>query len=342
MSQAQRAKIQQLLSAPQSPLRDELLRLGFASLSSLPLASLTSAATLAPLVSAALTRDSATRITERHVVPGIRRVTSGFKGRPEQVRAALGMQGEQELHGIVASGKGPRFAWLKGAIDPDDFRQLLAPVVQQVLVQFTTKLPIPGLGVAGAGGGGGALGDLVGRLGRQVQKSAGQLADVGKSVMSGIGGELEKRMQSVARDFSQTATTEFRSALLDRLKSADGQVIVKRIRDRVVEHILGAKLDEVVTDFMYLPVDDIAKLTVSILDTLHDQPLLHDLLTLEIEGVLKELEQRSLADMLGEAGLLDAARTQILGAVEPGLTQLVKSDEFGGWLARVLDESSKP
>jgi len=89
-------------------------------------------------------------------------------------------------------------------------------------------------------------------------------------------------------------------------------------------------------------VDDIAKLTVSILDTLHDQPLLHDLLTLEIEGVLKELEQRSLADMLGEAGLLDAARTQILGAVEPGLTQLVKSDEFGGWLARVLDESSKP
>lgn len=344
MSQAQRAKVQQLLSAPQSPLRDELLRLGFESLASLPLRSLSSASTLAALISAALTRDSAARITKRHVLPGIYRVTGGFAGRSEKVRAALSAQAEQQLRAIVASGKGPRFAWLKGAVGPDDLRQLLAPVVQQVLVQFTSKLPIPGLGGTGSGGGGsgGALGGLVGRLGKQVQKSAGQLADVGKSVMSGIGGELERRMQAVTRDFSQTATVELKSALFERMRSAEGQVIVKRIRDRVVENVIEAKLDDVVKDFMHLPVDDIAQLVVSILDTLHDQPLLNDLLKLEIEGVLKELEQRSLADMLREAGLLDAARAQILGAVEPGLTRLVASDEFGGWLERLLDESKAP
>ncbi len=123
--------------------------------------------------------------------------------------------------------RGLRFGWLKGAVDPDDIRQLVAPVIQQMLLRFASKLPIPGFsgGSGGGGGGGGSgLGGLVGMIGKQVQKSAGQLAEAGKSVMN-----------SVARDFSRTATTEFRAALAVRMKSDEGKKIVLRIRERVVD-----------------------------------------------------------------------------------------------------------
>jgi hypothetical protein len=336
MVQAQRAKIQELLAAEQSPLRDELLRLGFDALATVPLASLSSAAALAELVCAALTRENVEHMAVRHVLPAAERISAALSGAPEVLRDALSPAAESRLRAIVASGQGPRFGWLKGAIDPEDFRQLLAPVVQQVLVQFTAKLPLPGL----TGAPSGSLGGLVGRLGKQVQKSAGQLADVGKSMMSGIGGELERRMQIVARDFSQTATSEFRLALLDRLRSAEGKAIVARIRDRVLEYALAAKFEDVAVDFMRLPASDIGAFAAELMGGLPERPLFRRVLQLEIEGVFAELEQRSLADILAEAGILDAARLQIAAAVEPGLKRLVQSQAFGLWLERLLSESA--
>jgi hypothetical protein len=334
MSQAQRAKIQQLLGAEQSPLRAELLRLGFDALASVPLASLSTSASLPALVCEALTRDNAQRVAARHVLPGLERMGAALSGAPETLRDMLSPEAERMLRELVESGRGLRFGWLRGALDPEDFRQLLAPVVQQVLVQFATKLTPPGLSGAPVA----SLGGLMGRLGKQM----GQLADVGKSVMSGLGGELERRMQAVARDFSQSATGEFRQALLERLRSAEGKTILSRIRARMLEHALAAKLEQVAADFLQLPQQEIAAFASELIGELPARALFRRLLQLEIEGALGELEQRSLGDLLQEAGLLEGARAQAAAAVEPGLMRLLESPGFGDWLERLLDESARP
>jgi hypothetical protein len=344
MSQAQRNNIQALLSADDSPLRDELLGLVFDAVAAQPLSGLLADPGLVPLIYKALNRENAQRIATRHVLPGISRVDTAFRGTKHKIGDAVSEQGQRELRAIVASGKGPRLGWLKGAVDPNEVRLLVAPVVQQVLIQFTTKLPIPGLAGSGGGGssGGGGIGGLVGMLGKQVQRSAGQLADVGKSVMSGLGSEFERRMQQMARDFSQTAIVEFRSALATRLQSEEGKQIVGRIRDRVVEHILAAKLDDASKDLMHLPVLDIGALVVSIIDHLPSQPWFREILEAEVHAVLGELGKRSLSDLLEENGLLAEARALTFAAVAPGVKTLAASSAFGDWLDRLLAQSAAP
>ncbi|HEX6241452.1 MAG TPA: hypothetical protein VFZ61_11180 [Polyangiales bacterium] len=335
----QREKIQELLSAPASPLRAELLRMGFDALAAEPLATLTAPPVLARTICEALTHANVERVATRHVVPGVARVTAALSPRPEALRAQLTPAAQASLRKLLTHQPPPKLRWLRNAIDPEDFRQLLAPVVQQVLLQFTTKLPIF---TPGQGAGGGGLGGLVGMLGKQVQKSAGQLADVGRSVMSGLGGEFEKRVQAVARDFSQAATGEFRSALIDRLNSDEGRQIAARIRDRVAEQVLDARLGEVADDVGMLPIAEGARFSAELLAQLAATPWFEQLLETEIAGVLEELGPRSLAELLTEAGLLESARAQIGAAVEPGLTKLVASDAFGAWLDRLLAGSSQP
>lgn len=345
MSEAQRRKIQALLSADESPLREELVALSFDAIVAQPVSGVLGDAGLVPLIYQALTRENAARIAERHVLPAIDRIDAALSARPERLRDAMPEQAQDALRAVVRSGKGPRFKWLRGAIDPDDIRQLVAPVVQQVLIRFTTKLPIPGLGGSAGGGGGnagGGLGGLVGMIGKQVQRGAGQLADVGKSVIGGLGGELERRMQQMARDFTQTAITDFRSALEARMKSDEGRKIVLRIRDRVVEHILAAKLQEISQDLMHLPKPDIAAIVADELDYLPKQAWFREILEAEVAAVLAAIGERSLRELLEEAGLLEEARALTLRAAAPAVRALAASDAFGAWLDRLLEQSKEP
>jgi hypothetical protein len=340
MAPSQRERIQQLLSADPSPERAELLRLGFDALASEPLAPLFADPALIPLIAHALTEENVQRDLERLLLPGVSRVQAQLEQASERVGDAMPEHARERLVALVASGQGPRFSWLEGAIDPVDLRQLLAPVVQQVLAQFTAKLPIPGLGGAGAGGAG--LGGLVGMLGKQVSRGASQLADVGKSVLSGLSSELQSRLDTLTRDFSQTAVAEFRSALTERLKSDEGREIVARIRDRVVKQVLDTKLTVIADDFLRLPVDELAKLSSEVVAFQPAQPLFNSLLESELKAVVGTLGQRSLTDLLSEAGILDEARAYCIKAVEPGLKRLCSSDAFGDFLERLLAKTATP
>ena len=326
----QRERIQQLLTADPSPERAELLRLGFDALASEPLAPLFADPALAPLIAHALTFDNVHRDVERLLLPGIARVEAQLKTASERVRDAMPESAQARLMAVMASGKGPRFAWLEGAIDPADLRQLLAPVVQQVLAQFTAKLPIPGLG----GGGGAGLGGLVGKLGKQVSRSASQLADVGKSVLSGLGSELQSRLETLTRDFSQTAVAEVRTALAERLKSDEGREIVARIRDRVVQRVLDTQLTVI--------ADELARLGSEVVAFQPGQPLFTSVLESELAALVSTLGQRSLVELLTEAGILDEARAYCMSAVEPGLKRLAASDAFGDFLDRLLAKTATP
>jgi hypothetical protein len=333
MSESQGTRILALLVADQSPQRAELLALGFDALIALPLASFVDRALLLDGIKLALREANATLIAERHVLPAIERIGHKFEGRSERVREFVSPQAEQVLIALVRGGKGPRFHWLRGAIEPDDLRSLIAPIIQTMLLQFTSKLPIPGLSGAGGGGGGsgGGLGGLVGMIGKQVQRGAGQLADVGRSMMGGV-----------IRDFSQSATSEFRVALRDRMKSPDGAKIVERIRDRVVGHILSAELAEVVSDLLRLPRPEIARVVALVIDHLRTQPLFLELLEQELDAALSELGPRPLATLLSELGLLESTRALVLKTLDPNLQGLMRSPAVSDWLERLLASAGTP
>ncbi|HEX3772044.1 MAG TPA: hypothetical protein VHV30_14310, partial [Polyangiaceae bacterium] len=136
----QRARIQVLLAAEASPLREELLRIGFDALAAQPLATLLGHADLIDLILQGLTLENATRATDRHVLPAVARVQERLGKAPETVGDLLSEDATATLRALVASGRGPRFAWLKGAIDPADLQKLIGPIVQQVLTSFVAKM----------------------------------------------------------------------------------------------------------------------------------------------------------------------------------------------------------
>lgn len=336
MSQSQREKMQALLGAPESALRSELVALAFAAITAQPLAAFVDREALVAGIYSGLTEANADRIGKQHVLPAFERIAGTLVGRPERLRDLLSDAADQQLGAIVAQGQGPRFGWMKNAFDPDDVRQLIAPIIQQLLLQFTAKLPIPGVGGGATGGGakgdgsGGnsGIGGLVGRIGKQVQKSAGQLAEAGRSMMGGV-----------IKDFSQTATSEFRVALKERLKSPEGQKIVERMQGRFLKHLLGARADVVVQDFMHLPRPEIAHMVSLVIEHLRTQPLFRSVLEAEVNAVLDELSGKSARALLEELGVYDSTRAQVLKVVDPGVQALLSSPEFGDWLDRLLDST---
>jgi hypothetical protein len=340
MSQAQKAKIQALLGAPESASRSQLIALAFDAITAQPVGGLVDREAAVAAIYAGLTEQNATRIAEQHVLPAFERIAQAVSGRSERLRDLISDAADKQLSAIVASGRGPRFKWMERSIDPDDVRQLIAPIIQQQLLQFTSKLPIPGVGGGSAessqsshgsrsgGGGSSGIGGLVGRIGKQVQKSAGQLADVGRTMIGGV-----------VRDFSQTATSEFRIALRARLASPEGKLIVERMRDRYLTHLLGAQADAVVKDLMFLPRPEIAKLVAQVIEHLREQPLFRSIVEAEFAAVLDQLGQKTGRELLTELGIFDSTRTQVLAAVEPGVQALVTSEAFGSWLESLLKET---
>jgi hypothetical protein len=329
MSDTQRARIQALLAAEASPLRAELLLMAFDALAAQPLSTVIGDPDLAGLIVRGMARDNVERITRRHVLPGVARVQERLASAEETVLRLLPKDAEATLRALVASGKGPRFAWLKGAVDPNDLQKLIVPIVQQVLTSFVARLPLLGLSnpSGDAGDGSRGLGGFVGMIGKRVSKGASQLA-------GGLG------LQQVVRDFSQSAAVEVRAAIVDRLRSDEGREIMGRIRDRVLDRVLDARASVVVDDFLRVSPAEVGRISEGAVSHVRDLPFFRDILAGEIQAVLAELGARSLREVLDEMGLLEGVQKLALGAIEPAIAELARSRAFGDWLDRLLAQSA--
>ena len=317
MNDARHLRIRALLAREASPHRSELLGMLFEAVIAQPIGQLVDRDALRDEILHGLAPERSARVAERHVLPALDRLARALLGRAEVVRDLLSDAGEQRLTTLVRDERHPRFAWLQGALDPADVRELITPIIQQQLMQFASKLPIPGLG-------GGGLGGLVGRLGKQV----GQLADVGRSMLSGV-----------VRDFSQSATSEFRVALAARIESPDGQRILARMRDRALAHLLAARLDDVVCDLMQVPREEVARLVSDVLAHGREQALVRSVLEIELDAQLETLAERTPRQLLEEFDMLDRTRAQVLRALDPVLRQVMNADPFADWLARLLADA---
>jgi hypothetical protein len=338
MTDTQRSRIQSLLAAQASPFRNELLVMGFDAIVAQPLSNLVGHADLANLIVQGMDRAHVETITRRHVLPAVTRVQQRLGASNEKVRDFLSPDAEKALRALVASGKGPRFSWLNGAIDPADLQKLITPIVQQVLTSFVTKLPIPGLTSNGRTTGSGSsrppgnATGLVGMIGKQVA----QVAKGASQLAGGLG------LQQVVRDFSQSAAVEIRGAIIDRLKSDEGREIMRRVRDRVLDRILDTKASRIVDDFLRVSPTEVARVAEGAVSHTRELTLFRDIVAGEIQATLTELGARSLREVLEEARLLEPVRAVAVATIDPALADLARSEAFGGWLDRLLAQSADP
>jgi len=279
----------------------------------LPVEGLVRAEEVQNIVALAIREASVRAATDTHVKPAWHRQQERARADRDTVGDALPPAAVTAIDGILQRGEGPRFAWLQGAVDPKLVAQLIAPIVQQVLLGFVTKLS-GGLGGSSSAG-------LIGMLGRGVQQRASALADVGKAVMGGIGVDVDKKLQAAAKDFSHSASSTIRDAVQARLRSEEGQALVRQISTQVFAKIRATPVHVIQDDVARIPIDDVIDLVPAIVDHNRQRALIARVVETEVGAALSAVGKQTLGDLLTAHGLRGEVETIARRVVPPTLGQ---------------------
>jgi hypothetical protein len=185
--------------------------------------------------------------------------------------------------------------------------------------------------------GAGRVSGIAGRITRSAKERAEKLVDAGKTVMGGLGSEVERRLQGAAKDFSDGAAEVFREALNERLKSTEGREIVANMSRQVTDHVLVTKLSEIHEDTKRIPIEDILRLAPSIVAHSAPRAFVQRIVRREIEMFLTLEGERPLREVLLELGALEDVRAATVTRVSSLVRGFLQSPAFGDWLRALAD-----
>ncbi|MCA9628035.1 MAG: hypothetical protein KC766_10225, partial [Myxococcales bacterium] len=188
------------LSAGDSPRLDRGTAVVVDALLELPLARLVDLERISALVLVALGGEAASQLIDEHVTPGWYRQLERFDSQDQRVGELLAPASWDAVEERLARLKIPQGKWGAEIVNAKLLRELLTPVIQSTLQSFAKRLPGVGLGSGLAAAGGSALSGLARGLKSRVGEGNRGFSDVGKSVVGG----LEGRMQKVVTEFSRT------------------------------------------------------------------------------------------------------------------------------------------
>ncbi len=320
------------MGAQESALRRAGVELAVDHLLGEPLSAFLDVEAVTSLLVSALARGNVERVVERHVLPGLARVRGALARGNERVGDAVPEAARLRIDALVTKRDGPRFAWLRGALDRDKLRALLSPALQEVFVSFAGR--VPGVGrEPGAASAVGAAAGLVGRLGR----GAGErMLNLGKSVADGLGVDIEARLREAARDYSQGAVASLQRAIATRLAAPEAAALIEGLARSVLDQVLKTPISTILDDLDRLPLREAIALSAPIIE--HDlaRELWRTIVEAEVQAVLVLEGERSVRELLEEAGLLVQVRTHLIERGDATLRPLFASPDFAAWIDRVL------
>jgi hypothetical protein len=332
---ALRERVLQRLQSAEGPWRAQLHALAIDHLLALRVGELVELDALRQLLSSALVEDNVRRAVQRHVAPGFARYGQAARATETRLHALIAPSAQHKLQRIAQRLRLPPARWLGSAVDPAQVRQLLGPVWTQVLVNFAKRLPLPGVAAAASPR---SRPGLTSMLSRTVQEQAEKLVDRGRSMMGGLGQEVERRLVAAARDFSDSAAQLFRDALIERLDSAEGQRIVAEISTRVIEQLAQARIADLQADVDALPIGEILELVPELVSQSLTTQFVQDVVQSELAHWLTLEGDRSLAELLDESGLRPLVVSALASHLDQYTASFSRSPAFEDWLKQLFDE----
>jgi hypothetical protein len=334
MSTPPRHRLIHVLSAPNSPLREEGVRLFVEHALSYKLRDAVHLQDIHALLLTALTRDNLERIVSRHVQPSWQRYSQQVTGSNASVGDLVPPEARVKMHAVAEQLRVPRAKWLQGCVDPELVRKLLGPVWVQVLLNFTKRFPVPGIGPAPTDAP--PARGLAGILGRSVQQQAGRFVGAGRSVMEGLGIDVEKKLLTAARDFSDNALAVWSEAMRERLASEEGSALLAQINSSLVEHVLRTGFSDLQLDAAELPIERVHDLVPELIAHAARSGFVQEIVQREIAAYLAVEGDRSVGELLEELGVRDEARALLVAQGDGLVRTLSESSAFSDWLDRLL------
>lgn len=306
----------------------------------LPLRDFVDSGELSQLCLTAMGEHQLQRAVERHIGPTVARLRKAVAGPGQTVGDAVPPELHDNILDLMSNPLGPRVPWLAGALDPALLRTLLAPVFQDVLLGFAGRIPAAVSSAATDAATAGA-GALMGMLSPTARSGAGQLFNIGRSVVGGLGKDLEATVGPLAKDFSHSAVTAFQDSLRKRLRSTTGRELVSELQQGAFEHILAVELSVIDRDLDRLSMADLLALMPPTVAHNLGRQLGERALREAIEHYFEVEGDRSLSELLEDWGVRDDIRAIAIERGSPIARQLFGSDEFRSWLGSVLSAAGK-
>ncbi len=302
-----------------------------------PLASVVDRDALVTLATAVATEANVALLLSVHGRPAFDRQRKRSAASGEKVGELLPSDSEQRISKLLDDVRIPDAAWARGIVEPKLVNKLIAPVLQQTLLSFAKKLPIPGVNPEATGAAGALGGALLGGLGG-LAGGAGKLLDVGKSVVGGLSAEVEKKMQAAAKDFAENASENLREQLRQRLESEEGKKIVREIVLTAHARLRDVKVADVLADADALPAAELDALVASVVAHNAGRSAVADALRAEIDAAVLAEGSMTLGAYLDRAGVRAQAVAAVTAKADAVLRAFFAGPEFAAFLDILLAE----
>lgn len=295
------------------------------------------------IVRAALTAPNLQRAHERHLEPGRLRAREHAVATGDTPGAWLDPALRARLETLVREAPAPRAKWAKDVVEPAQIRRLVAPALQEMLIGFAQKLPIPGakhdepakeaprdtsrlpkFGIR----------DLVRHT--ELGRRAEGVIDRGRSIVGGLSAEVEARMQTAAKEFSQTAGDELRAALAERLKSDEGKQLLDQMRMSVLNRVLATTVADLTADLEYQDLPAIHAFVQDLIVARRDDPRVDAFVDAVIRPGFAAEAARTPRELLVEAGLLDTVHPMLLARTAQSIAWTATAPAFATWVESLL------
>lgn len=330
-------RVVQVLTAEESPLRDELVAMVVDHALDRELSEFVDFTEGRRVVVGALTRENLSRIFDRHVLAGFARYADRVEDAPETLGDLVPEVARVRILNLIKHGPMPRALWARNMLDRALLAKLFAPVWVNLFTSFARRLPIPGLSaVTSAAAGATAASGIAGRLSRSVQERAEKLVDRGRSAMGGLGAEFEKRVQAAAKEFSDGAAEIFREALEARLKSDEGRALLSQLTDKAFAHVMGAKLVDLHEDTKRANVAEILNASAEIVGHSVTTSFIEATIDDEVRAFVESQGERPMREVLSELGVLDDVRSIAIAQLSDVARTLFAAPAFADWVHRLL------
>lgn len=330
------------LSGADNARRAQFIDLALDHTLELPLRTLLDVEAIAAVITEALTDSNAEKLIEEEFHPLLQRLHQHFEHTAETPRDLLPEGTPEKLIKIVSKGDRPRADWAKGSVDLAPIRGLIAPIIQDVLLNFAKSLPIPGLSgdssADSTNSSSKSSGRSRGMLGKALRKSAGSIADMSKAAIGGFSSELERKIQATTREFSNQAIGEIRTAIRARLKTPEGQEVIRKTRIAITERFLDTPLHIILEDVYRLPIDDLATLVPPISEHNRPRTQLRAFIEAEVNHHLQNQGEKTLGALLDEYHLRDVLRAQVGAQLDAPVASFIESEGFAQWLDALLND----
>ncbi len=270
-----------------------------------------------------VTEPRVARFQERFLGPARERLLARANASSILLGAWLPEEAKTKIADLLGAPMPIPKQFIDEAVANEKVRDQIRDMLRDTLTSFVSK--VTGSGAQGGGGGGGA--GLMGAIGF----GARAFGAAGKSLLGGLGDEIQKQMQDRVRDFVDGAVAGVQDRIAKRLADPKTAEDLGKRRKKGFLKLLEKTEAEAAKTIAKAPFAQIDPLVPSIVVHNVKRSELRAVVKAEIEAVLAELQKDTIGGLLDEAGAREIVRVSLHQHALPLMRELCRTPMFEAW-----------